>query len=76
MHGRVGSVLVAEGDRVVKGDLLFTVEAMKMEHSVLAPVAGIITAVAIVAGGQVEQGAPAISIDPDGAAASAAEAVE
>jgi 3-methylcrotonyl-CoA carboxylase alpha subunit len=76
MHGRVVSVRVCEGDRVEKGDLLFTLEAMKMEHSVLAPVAGIVKAVAIAAGVQIEQGAPAITVEPDGEAARAAGAVE
>jgi 3-methylcrotonyl-CoA carboxylase alpha subunit len=65
MHGRVVALSVAPGERVVKGELLFTLEAMKMEHSVLAPLSGTVRAVRIAAGQQVEQGAPAVSIDPD-----------
>jgi len=39
MPGRIVQVLVAEGDRVRKGQTLVVVEAMKMEHSVCAPTA-------------------------------------
>ena len=41
MPGTVVSVAVAPGDRVEAGDTLVTVEAMKMEHRLTAPVAGI-----------------------------------
>jgi 3-methylcrotonyl-CoA carboxylase alpha subunit len=69
MHGRIVAVAVSPGGRVRKGDLLFTLEAMKMEHSVAAPLAGTVRAVRIAPGAQVEQGAPAVSIDPDEGAA-------
>ncbi len=41
MPGTVVSVAVSAGDRVDAGDTLVTVEAMKMEHRLTAPVAGI-----------------------------------
>jgi acetyl-CoA/propionyl-CoA carboxylase biotin carboxyl carrier protein len=41
MPGTVVSVAVAPGDHVQAGDTLVTVEAMKMEHRLTAPVAGI-----------------------------------
>ncbi len=41
MPGTVVSVPVAPGDRVEAGDTLVTVEAMKMEHRLTAPMAGI-----------------------------------
>jgi 3-methylcrotonyl-CoA carboxylase alpha subunit len=62
MPGRVTSIAVAPGQTIVKGEVLFTLEAMKMEHSVLAPVAGEVREVLVAPGAQVEQGAPAISI--------------
>jgi 3-methylcrotonyl-CoA carboxylase alpha subunit len=65
MHGRVVTVAVSLGDRVMQGDLLFTLEAMKMEHSVVAPLAGTVAIVAIGPGQQVEQGAAAITIRSD-----------
>jgi acetyl-CoA/propionyl-CoA carboxylase biotin carboxyl carrier protein len=40
MPGTVTSVAVANGDRVVAGQPLLTVEAMKMEHQLSAAVAG------------------------------------
>ncbi|MGO4199720.1 biotin carboxylase N-terminal domain-containing protein [Rhizobium sp. YAF28] len=42
MPGLVISVDVAEGDHVVKGDRLLTVEAMKMEHTLRAPFDGLV----------------------------------
>ena len=56
MHGKIISVTVANGDEVEEGDILFSVEAMKMEHSVLAPVDGVIEGLAIKSGAQVEAG--------------------
>jgi 3-methylcrotonyl-CoA carboxylase alpha subunit len=69
LHGRVVSVAVAPGDRVAAGDPLFTMEAMKMEHAVTAPVSGGVEAVHIEAGGQAEEGALAVVIAADGGAA-------
>ncbi len=40
MPGRVVSVRVAEGDRVERGDLLLTLEAMKMQNEFVAPASG------------------------------------
>ncbi|HEX5494815.1 MAG TPA: biotin/lipoyl-containing protein, partial [Mycobacteriales bacterium] len=57
MPGSVLRVAVREGDRVSAGQLLFTMEAMKMEHPVRAPGAGTVTAVHVTAGAQVDAGA-------------------
>ncbi len=40
MPGTVVAVPVSSGDRVQVGDTIVTVEAMKMEHKLIAPVAG------------------------------------
>jgi geranyl-CoA carboxylase alpha subunit len=45
MHGRVTQVLVATGASVQAGDLLLVMEAMKMEHQIVAPLAGRVSAV-------------------------------
>jgi 3-methylcrotonyl-CoA carboxylase alpha subunit len=37
MPGKVIKILVKEGDRVKKGELLLIIEAMKMENSILSP---------------------------------------
>ena len=62
MHGKIIAVTVADGDAVEQGDMLFAVEAMKMEHAVLAPHDGTVSDLAISAGEQVENGFPALKI--------------
>lgn len=43
MPGTVVAVPVVSGDKVQVGDTIVTVEAMKMEHKLIAPVAGTVT---------------------------------
>jgi 3-methylcrotonyl-CoA carboxylase alpha subunit len=57
MPGRIIAVDVAAGDSVVKGQKLVTLEAMKMEHSLVAPFDGIVQDLAAAVGGQVSEGA-------------------
>ncbi len=64
MHGRIASVRVGAGDDVARGDLLFTLEAMKMEHSVRAPLDGTVEQVLIAEDQQVDDGATAVVIGP------------
>ncbi|MDB5531899.1 MAG: Carbamoyl-phosphate synthase chain ATP-binding [Hyphomicrobiales bacterium] len=66
MHGKVVDVFVAIGDLVQKGARLAVVEAMKMEHVLVAPVAGRIVSIAAQAGQQVAQNAPLIGIEIQG----------
>lgn len=54
MPGRILSVEVAAGDRVARGQKLLTLEAMKMEHSLIAPFDGILAELHAVAGAQVQ----------------------
>lgn len=53
MNGRVVAVLVAEGDQVEAGQPVVTLEAMKMEHVHLAPVAGRVLGLSVGVGEQV-----------------------
>ncbi|MCW2307248.1 ATP-binding protein [Rhodobium gokarnense] len=62
MHGKVIAVYVASGDTVSRGDRLFAVEAMKMEHVVAAPHDGVVEAVAAIAGDQVEEGGEVVTL--------------
>ncbi|MEL7230312.1 MAG: biotin/lipoyl-containing protein, partial [Pseudomonadota bacterium] len=62
MHGKVIAVTVADGDMVEEGDILFSVEAMKMEHAVIAPFDGQITGLAIAAGDQATDGQVALIV--------------
>ncbi len=66
MHGKIISVTVADGDAVEKGDILFAVEAMKMEHAVLAPHDGKVDALTVAVGEQVEDGHLALRLNPTG----------
>jgi acetyl-CoA/propionyl-CoA carboxylase biotin carboxyl carrier protein len=53
MPGTVLAVKVAEGDRVAAGQPLVVVEAMKMEHTVTAPVDGVVSRLPVRAGARV-----------------------
>ncbi|HEX6819864.1 MAG TPA: biotin carboxylase N-terminal domain-containing protein [Ktedonobacterales bacterium] len=57
MPGQVIAVQVAEGQRVRRGDALFILEAMKMEHTVRAPADGVVTRVRFAVGDQTPAGA-------------------
>ncbi|MEZ5559298.1 MAG: biotin carboxylase N-terminal domain-containing protein [Pseudomonadales bacterium] len=63
MPGQVIGVAVKVGDKVKAGQLLFVVEAMKMEHSVTAPRAGTVRSVACAAGDRVEEGVELVALD-------------
>lgn len=53
MPGTIISVNVKEGDTVKEGDLLFVLEAMKMENEIVSPRAGKILSVAVSKGDSV-----------------------
>jgi 3-methylcrotonyl-CoA carboxylase alpha subunit len=65
MPGRIIAVEVAAGASVAKGQKLVTLEAMKMEHSLVAPFDGIVAELNAEAGGQVSEGALLVRIDQD-----------
>ncbi|GAA4545369.1 hypothetical protein GCM10023175_25020 [Pseudonocardia xishanensis] len=56
MLGGVVRVLAAEGDPVTAGQPLVVLEAMKMEHTVAAPVDGTVAELRVAQGDQVETG--------------------
>lgn len=55
LPGSIIKVVVTEGQAVKKGDLLLTLESMKMENSVLAECDGTVTKIAVAAGQNVMQ---------------------
>jgi propionyl-CoA carboxylase alpha chain len=57
LPGAVGRVLVAPGQRVGAGELLLTLEAMKLEHPVHAPADGVVSVVKVRPGALVDTGA-------------------
>ncbi|MFN2489591.1 MAG: acetyl-CoA carboxylase biotin carboxylase subunit [Actinomycetota bacterium] len=58
MQGVIVKVLVAAGQEVEAGEIVCVLEAMKMENSILAHIAGRVEEVAVEAGQSVETGAP------------------
>ncbi len=64
MPGRVIAVDVLEGDPVVKGQRLLTLEAMKMEHALTAPFDGTVAELAVDVHAQVQVDALLVRIDP------------
>ncbi len=63
MPGRIIAVDVAEGQEVVMGQKLVTLEAMKMEHALGAPFAGTVAALSARSGGQVTEGTLLVRIE-------------
>ena len=63
MPGRILSVEVAQGDRVARGQKLVVLEAMKMEHALQAPFAGLVVALSAAVGAQVSEGVALIRIE-------------
>ena len=56
MPGTILSVNVSEGKAVKKGDVLFILEAMKMENEIMAPCDGTVAQVSVQNGASVESG--------------------
>lgn len=62
MPGLVKALDAAPGQAVTRGDRLAVLEAMKMEHALLAPRDGVVAEVLTQAGAQVEAGAALIRL--------------
>jgi acetyl/propionyl-CoA carboxylase alpha subunit len=79
LTGTVVNLAAAEGERVRRGQTVAVLEAMKMEHAVAAPFAGVVRRVLAVAGGLAVEGAALLWLEPtddaDGTAA-AGEAID
>ena len=56
MPGKIIDVLVEQGQSVTAGDLLLVLEAMKMEHRIVANMDGVIGMLKLTPGDQVQQG--------------------
>ena len=62
MPGTILEILVKQGQRVLEGQALMVMEAMKMEHRIQAPRAGEITRLHYLVGDRVELGAILVEI--------------
>ena len=63
MPGVVTKVMVVVGDEVAKGQPLLALEAMKMEHLIRAPHAGIVKRVAASPGAMVQAGTVLVEVE-------------
>ncbi len=63
MSGTIVAVMVAVGDAVEKGAPLVVLEAMKMEHTIVAPARGRVAAVNCAAGERVAEGSDLVDVE-------------
>jgi biotin carboxyl carrier protein len=56
INGKVAKLLVETGAKVAKGDRIAIVEAMKMEHVLVAPTSGVVSELTVCEGAQVRDG--------------------
>jgi len=63
MPGKIIAVEVKQAEAVTKGQKLVTLEAMKMEHSLVAPFDGIVAELSAALGAQVSEGALLVRIE-------------
>jgi 3-methylcrotonyl-CoA carboxylase alpha subunit len=64
MPGRILELIAAPGATVGKGTPLLVLEAMKIEHTVLAPAAGVLREFTVAVGEQVVEGAELAGFEP------------
>jgi 3-methylcrotonyl-CoA carboxylase alpha subunit len=62
MPGKIIAIHASSGERVRRGQLLLVMEAMKMEHSIVAPHDGAVDQVHYRVGDQVDEGATLVSL--------------
>ena len=72
MPGRI-TALLAEPGKVEKGAPLLIMEAMKMEHTIRAPAAGLFKGFRYAVGDQVGEGADLVDFEPESGSAKAEE---
>jgi 3-methylcrotonyl-CoA carboxylase alpha subunit len=66
MNGRLVALAVAEGETVAAGKRLAVVEAMKMEHALVAPHGGVVRDLTANLGDQVEMGERIMRVEAEG----------
>ncbi|HXX06448.1 MAG TPA: acetyl-CoA carboxylase biotin carboxyl carrier protein subunit, partial [Pseudolabrys sp.] len=64
MHGKVLAVLVGQGERINRGQRVAIIEAMKMEHTLVSPIDGIVAEILVSVDAQVGEGAKMMQIAP------------
>ena len=66
MPGKVTAVEVSQGENVAKGQRLLTLEAMKMEHALIAPFDGTVAELNAKTGSQVTEGTILVKVEAAG----------
>jgi acetyl/propionyl-CoA carboxylase alpha subunit len=66
MPGRIASLPAAPGASVERGQILATLEAMKMEHALVAPFDAVVAEVRCAVGDQVTEGVLLVRLEPRG----------
>lgn len=64
MPGMIVAIRVAKGQTVAKGAPLLIMDAMKMEHTIAAPEAGLVEELLYQVGDQVADGAQLLTLTP------------
>jgi len=64
MHGKVLAILVEQGGSVTRGQRVAIIEAMKMEHTLHAPIDGTVADIAAAPNAQIAEGARVMTIQP------------
>ena len=64
MHGKVLGLLVQQGARVARGERIAIIEAMKMEHTLVAPIDGVVAEISVSLDAQISEGAKMMQIVP------------
>ncbi|MCX7738806.1 MAG: sodium-extruding oxaloacetate decarboxylase subunit alpha [Hydrogenothermaceae bacterium] len=65
MPGKITSIKVSLGDKVKKGDVLLTVEAMKMENEIHSPIDGTVSEILVKEGDNVNPDECLVVVSPD-----------
>ncbi|MDQ7813262.1 biotin/lipoyl-containing protein, partial [Brevundimonas sp.] len=66
MPGKIVAVPAKPGDIVTKGQPIIVLEAMKMEHALVAPFDGVVETIGAAVGEQVVDGAVLATVKPEG----------
>ncbi|MEA1887754.1 MAG: acetyl-CoA carboxylase biotin carboxyl carrier protein subunit [Bacteroidota bacterium] len=62
--GTIIEIMVKEGDKVIKGDEVLVLEAMKMKNRLKSPVSGIVKHIAVKVNDKVPKGKLLVEFDP------------
>ena len=63
MHGKILNIFVEQGAQVTRGQRVAIIEAMKVEHTLVAPIDGIVAEIAVALDSQVVEGAKVMLIE-------------